>query len=278
MGFWRPCHNLDQIGRETVTMKYPALICAALLLSTTAQAREAQRYRDCVDEALNNPVETFVVANSWRDEGGGVPAEHCLALVLAALERYEPAARQLELVAKHLKSGAGVNPFTMNNTPELQASLHAQAGNAWLLAGRGGEAYDAFSNALRESGANADGSDEILIDRARASMLLEKPDAAIRDLDQAQLMAAKNPLIYLFRAAARRKLEDLPAAKADIDTALKLDPKSPDIRLEAGNIASAQGEMDDARRYWLDTTRLSEEGPAVEAARTNLANLDINQE
>ena len=146
------------------------------------------------------------------------------------------------------------------------------------MAGRGGEAFDAFSNALREAGANADGSDEILIDRARASMLMEKPDTAIRDLDQAQLMAAKNPLIYLFRAAARRKLEDLPAAKADIDTALKLDPKSPDIRLEAGNIASAQGEMDDARRYWLDTTRLSDEGPAVEAARTNLANLDINQE
>jgi Tfp pilus assembly protein PilF len=153
-----------------------------------------------------------------------------------------------------------------------------QAGNAWLLAERGGEAYDAFSNALREAGANASGNDEILIDRARASMMMENPNAAVRDLDQAQLMASKNPLIYLFRAAARRKLEHLPAAKADIDTALKLDPKSADIRLEAGNIASAQGKMDDARQYWLDTTRLEEEGPAVEAARTNLGNLDINQE
>lgn len=245
--------------------------------ASPASAGEAQRYHDCVSEALNNPVETFVIANEWRDEGGGIPAEHCLALVLTALERYEPAAKQLELVAKHLKAGSGFNPFIMKNTPELQAGLHVQAGNAWLLAERGGEAYDAFSNALEEIGANALGSDEILIDRARAAVMMGNVDAAIRDLDNAQLMSAGNALIYLYRAAARRQQEDLAAANADIQTALKLAPKNPDIQLEAGNISAARGELDKARTHWLETTLLSEDGNAVEAARANMAELDIIQ-
>lgn len=257
-------------------MKKLLLILISLTIALPAWAGDAARYRDCVDQALNNPVETFVIASAWKDEGGGVAAEHCIALVLSALERYEPAARQLELVAEHMEAGIGVDPFTMNITPELRAGLLAQAGNAWLLAERGGEAHAAFSKALEVLGAESASALEILIDRARAAALIGDMEAVVEDLDRAQIMAPMRGDIYLYRAAAKRKLDDLPAAKSDIGNALKNGLDDADTHLEAGNIAAALGDLDQARTHWLTTVERASEGPAVDAARANLAELDIN--
>ncbi|MFZ5609995.1 MAG: hypothetical protein ACOY99_10340 [Pseudomonadota bacterium] len=251
------------------------LALSALAPPAGAASTEAQRYRECAAAALRDPIPTLSQASAWRDAGGGVAAEHCLALVLATLERYEAAAQQFEQVVEHLRRGRGVAAMDAPITPALIASVLAQAGNAWLLAARYGDAYQAFSAALTEAAPSDPERVDILIDRARALALLGEAASAIADLDNAQRMAPERAEIYLDRAAAQREMGALEAAEADIANALALAPDSPDIHLEAGNIAAARAQWSEARKHWLAVLDKRVAGNAADAARANLEQLDV---
>src|SRR5256885_17081911 len=81
----------------------------------------ANSYESCVAVIDRNPTEAFDTALAWRDRGGGLPAEHCAALALIALDEAGEAASRLGTLASRNDAG---------NVSE-RAKLLTEAGNAW---------------------------------------------------------------------------------------------------------------------------------------------------
>ena len=82
-----------------------------LLAGTAAEAAgpapqhgisEAARYGNCLNAARAKPQDGFAMAEEWRDNGGGAPAQHCLAVSLVGMKQYGKAADLLQQIAKRL--------------------------------------------------------------------------------------------------------------------------------------------------------------------------------
>ncbi|GAB4136456.1 MAG: hypothetical protein Tsb0016_00850 [Sphingomonadales bacterium] len=250
-----------------------ALIIAPTLAAAQANVPAAQRYQACTRLAAEDATTALDVASRWRDEGGGVAAQHCIALALSALERFEEAARMLETALEHIRAGRGVNAMGMTINRDLVARLHAQAGHAWLLAERPINAYQAFSAAIAELPPRDPATLDYAIDRARASAASGDYDAAVADLDEALLQAPERGEIYLFRATARRHLGAIEPALQDANDAVRL-LGSAEAYLERGNLRMLAGDEAAARADWQAATNADAKGPAGQAARQNLQRLE----
>src|SRR5262249_20339670 len=111
-------------------------------------------YESCVAAINKNAADAFEMALTWRTQGGGLPADHCAALALLALDEPGEAASRLNALAQRTDAG----------TREERAALLAQSGNAWLLASQVENAETAFTAALKLTPPDAD----ILTSRRRA--------------------------------------------------------------------------------------------------------------
>ena len=150
------------------------------------------RYDRCLDLAQKKPQTAFDAALSWRDEGGGAAAEHCLAVALVGLKHYGEAAYRLDTLSRDRTAG---------DAP-TRAAILDQAGNAWLLAGQPEDAQASFSAALKLTPADPD----LLADRARARAMRKDWSGAEADLTAALTRAPNRPEFYVLRASARRAL------------------------------------------------------------------------
>lgn len=233
----------------------------------------AKRYQACTRLAASDAGAALSVASLWRDQGGGVAAQHCIALALTGLERYGEAAQMLETVLQHMRAGRGVDAMGLTITRGLVAQLHAQAGHGWLLAGRPVDAYQAFSAALAELPPYDPAALDYLIDRARASAASGNYAEAVQDLDKAQAMAPDRGDIYLFRATARRHLGEIDDGLADAGLAVSL-LASAAAHLERGNLRLLAGDDAGARADWTLAAEAEPDGPTGDAARTNITRLD----
>ncbi len=249
-----------------------ALILAPTLAAAQANVPAAQRYQACTWLAAEDATTALDVASRWRDDGGGVAAEHCIALALNALERFHEAARMLETLLEHIRAGRGVDAMGMTITRDLVARLHAQAGHAWLLAARPINAYQAFSAAIAALPPRDPAALDYLIDRARAAAANGDYDAAVADLDNAQLQAPERGEIYLFRATARRHLGAIEPALQDADDAVRL-LGSAEAYLERGNLRMLAGDEAGARADWQTAAEVDADGAPGQAARENLQRL-----
>ncbi|MDX1581273.1 MAG: hypothetical protein R3360_06595, partial [Alphaproteobacteria bacterium] len=227
----------------------PRLLAALLVafswsaLTLEARAQEPVRdYRSCIVRANTSPSQALEAARQWRDFGGGLAAEHCMAVALVRQGAYERGAQLLEAMANRLALTPGQDRMEMMTGNE-RAQILAQAGNAWLLAERFERAYRVFSTALAENGLNRATRSEILIDRARAQAELNDFLATIEDLNAALATGGERADIYVLRAAAHRSLEEYSRAEKDIETALNLDPGNADALLERGNLRWDRGEQ-----------------------------------
>lgn len=235
------------------------------------------RYDHCLEVAARTPSEGFAMGLRWSDEGGGLPARHCMALALANDGRYDAAAIELESAAENLRAGSGIGAATPIDRadPELLADLYAQAGNAWLLAEKPLKAYEAFSQGLVEIPAMSEHAMELRVDRARASAMAGDYDLSIEDLNVAYSAAPTRMDILLYRASAYRALDNIDAAWVDIEQALRLQPGQPDALLERGNLNLLQGRTDAARADWLAVATHYPESKAAVAARLNIEQMDM---
>lgn len=84
------------------------VLCLLLAPPVSAAAAEgedapsdASQYRSCVELSARTPQQAHDTASDWLVDGGGIPAQHCVALSLAGLGRYDEAARTLELQRKN---------------------------------------------------------------------------------------------------------------------------------------------------------------------------------
>jgi tetratricopeptide (TPR) repeat protein len=240
----------------------PALAAPALAAPPPPRdADDGARYRQCLDLAQTNPAAAIERANEWRANGGGVPARHCLALAYGSKGDFAAAAA--ELVAAARAAEADHDPHA--------ADLWGQAGNAALLAKDGGAAITSFTSGIAVAGTEPVRLAALLTDRARALVDANRTTEAKTDLTRATGLDPSSTTGWLLLATLDRRLNDLPAAERAILEAARREGGDPDIALEAGNIAAAQGHLDLARTEWKKVVDGAPGSDAAVAAAKALA-------
>jgi tetratricopeptide (TPR) repeat protein len=238
-------------------------VILALLAAAAAAPANDGRYDACVTLVRSNPAQAVFAAQSWRIEGGGVPARQCEGLAYAAQKKWLEAAAAFENGAK----------LAMSQADARAADLWLQAGNAALAANDATRAVTSLDAALATGVLAGDAAGEAHLDRGRAHAALGHQAAARADLDAALKLVPDDPLGWLLSATLARRAGQLPRALDDIQQAMKLAPDDASIALEGGNIAYAMDKPDAARTAWEAAVRLQPNSPAAKAAADNLAQL-----
>lgn len=251
-------------------------VLALLLLSAPALAAEpfapapdlqnpAFTYRICLDLSRTAPEKAVELAGKWLGLGGGEPARHCQALALVGLKEWGEGATRLEEIAAESKQ-----------TPGVRANMLAQAGQAWILAGELSRAYAAQTTALQIIPAGTRQQAEILLDRAGTLVEANEIDDAIADINTSLGVVPNNSEAMAFRASAYRLKGDLDSALSDAENALAMQSQNLAALLERGNIFRLQRRVEDARRDWLRILELAPDSAEADAARENIARVDVD--
>jgi tetratricopeptide (TPR) repeat protein len=241
-----------------------AAVAAPLKPSAGIAASDDQQYQACVALTQKAPDDAFESAIAWRDQGGGFPAKHCVALALIALKQYAEAGNRLEELAKEMHAKAA----------PLQADVLDQAGNAWMLAGQTAHALAVFTAAVDIKPKNVD----FLVDRARAYAEDSKYAEAARDLDQALRLDPERADALAFRASARRHLGNAAGAVQDAEAALAIDGNEVEALLERGILRRDAGNKLGARQDWLKILLLAPGTPVADVAQADLQQMDVKAE
>ncbi|MGB8843878.1 MAG: tetratricopeptide repeat protein [Aliidongia sp.] len=240
----------------------PTIILAAPL-TARAEGQDAATYDKCLALARKQPSEGFETGSIWRDHGGGLPAQHCVALALIGLKEYVEAAHRLEKIAAEM----------VRESDSLRASVLAQAAEAWSEAGQAENAEAALTAALKLAPRNQD----YLVNRAVSYAQRQNYHAAIDDLNKA-LTAGPRADALAYRASAWRLLGDLKQARFDAEKAVQSDPNLAEAWLELGNIKRLSDDSAGARQNWLKVIELAPDSTAADAARDNIETLDVRVE
>lgn len=240
-------------------------LAASRAAHAQTDAAEAAQYRACLAKTETNADAAYDDALIWRDRGGGVPAQHCAAVALAALGKYAEAATRLAALAE-IPGGRAMAP-----------ALLAQAGNAWLMGDFPSNAVSVLNAALSAGPDRLAPMEEadLRIDRGRAYAALQRWAEAEADLSRALSLDPERAAAYLFRAAARRMQNRLDLALEDLQLAVALDAKDPSVLLERGNVYRLMEKPELARADWLAAIALAPDSKAAEAARVNLERLAL---
>ena len=218
------------------------------------QAEHSARGKACAALAKTDPEKAEAEARAWAQAGGGMAARQCLGLSQAVREQWQAAAATFEGAAKD----AQIAQDTM------AVVLWMQAGNAALAGDEPVRARGSFDKALALSGLSDEMRGEVYLDRARAGVAASDLTGARADLEQATKLVPRDALGWLLRANLARKMKDLPLAFSAIREASALSPDDAAIAYEAGNIAAAAGNMEDAKAAW---TRAAQRAPESDAGR-----------
>ncbi|MDE0779603.1 MAG: tetratricopeptide repeat protein [Alphaproteobacteria bacterium] len=223
-----------------------------------------EAYRACILQTQKDAEAGFEAAIAWRDEGGGPPALHCVALALFDMGQLDEAAKRLETMVDQMPDASD----------HARASVLGQAGRVWLQLRELDRAYTVLSKSLQ-----LDGSDpELWIDRGETLARGQEYWDAIDDFSGALDRAPGHLDALIFRAAAYRLLNVDDLARDDIDRVLNIAPDHPDALMELGRLYARSGALDDARTTWLRVLSLSPGSAAAAAARGSLEQMDVTVE
>jgi tetratricopeptide (TPR) repeat protein len=231
---------------------------AAAASNVIQKAADKLRYDDCLSQAGLSPAMAFASATKWIGERGGAPAEHCAAVALVGMKRYDEGAARLDSLGHAPEMGS------------LRPALFDQAGNAWMLAGNAGKAIVSIQSALTLSGNDPD----LYADLARAQAMEDDWPAVESDLNAALIIQPRRPDLLVLRASARASQNLFADARNDVEAALKIAPKNPDALLERGSIERDSGDLKSARTDFQAALALGPSAEARDAAQRNLAALD----
>lgn len=217
---------------------------------------EGADYERCLGLVRTDPDEARSFAEGWETKGGGEGARHCGALALLAADEPERAAERLEGLGRASQAGAA-----------MRASLFAQAGQAWMMAGEAGRAYAAATMGLTLMPDDAD----LMLDRAVALGTLGRYADSMDDLDRVVALDPQRAEALVFRAAANRHLDRVEQAAADVGRALTLTPDNAEALLERGIIRQLKGDTAGAKADWQRTIALAPDSATADLAQQNLA-------
>ena len=234
-----------------------------LLLAAAVSSSANFSYDTCLKVADRHPDQAYEDAMAAKDDGGGIPAEHCAAVALVNLKEYGEAGKRLDELARR--------PGVESN--ELRAMLLGQAGNAWLLAGQPELARASFTAAL----ALLPGEAQFLIDRARSSATLSNWAAAESDLSTALTSEPGSVEALVLRAGARRAQGNMKGAIGDVTQALLLEPTNIEALVERGLIYVKQGNKGAARKDFLAVLAAAPDSDAAASARKAIEKIETKQ-
>lgn len=238
------------------------------------------RYAECAAIAQQAPDKGINAALEWQLQGGGVPARHCEALGLFFAKEYAEAAIRLENIAEDMRIGRGMpirDGKRLTARASTLADTFAQASNAWLLAKNYDNAMAAIDQALSLAPEKSTLERTLRVDRARIAAADEDYGLALSELEAVAKAAPLQIDILIFLASAARAMENYSRADTALSRYLKVHPNDPAAYLELGNLRDAEGRQIEARKAWLKVLSITEVGPDAEAARKNLARIDVKR-
>lgn len=204
-------------------------ICALLATAFTPAALAQDgpsafdlRHEACLDAISDTPEQAYEAALTWKSEGGGWRAQHCIAMSLFGLGRTNMAAFRLEEIARH----------SLGVTDAQKADYYYEAANFWLVDEDYARAKAASSAGLELRAEHLD----LLISRARANAGLQDYKAAKSDLNRVLKLAPTRADAYRYRADLHRKDDDFEAALRDIEKSLALDDTQVETAILRGDI------------------------------------------
>jgi tetratricopeptide (TPR) repeat protein len=237
------------------TLSLPGAPAPAAKAAPSAAEHKARGVA-CAKLADDQPEKGLEEAKTWLATGGGMAAKQCMGIAQSGLEKWPEAAATFEGAAKEAQIAQD----------SMAVVLWMQAGNAALAGDEPTRARNAFDKALSLPGLSDEMKGEVHLDRARAGVAAADMTAAKADLEQATKLVPRDPLGWLLRANLARKMKEMPLAFSSIREAVKLAPKDASIAYEAGNIAAASGNMEDAKAAWTRAAQTSPESPGGQAA------------
>ena len=240
------------------------ILLPLLLQSTALPTIDELRLSECIALANKDAPSAIVEGTKWRQENGGWRADICLATGFA---------RNFEFTRSlpYFESGAQIAGSESDERTNL---FWLQAGNAAIAADRPSDAIDYFDRALSKGALADEDRAEALIDRARAHVDAGQEQQAKTDLFAVRRLAPENKLGWLFSATLARRNGELPEAQTFIATAAALAPEDPAIALEAGNIAAAANDLEQARKHWKTVIDLAPASRQAVTATKLLAEMD----
>jgi hypothetical protein len=223
----------------------------------------AGRFAACLSKTNTSPADGLRDALAWVTTGGGAYAALCHGYALGKAERWAEAQTVLA-------TGAAMPGLS----EAFRAQLHAQAGNAALLAGDSKAAAAQFDAALGAPLPKTLATGEIHLDRARARVANGDLAGARADLDSAIALAAADPLTWLLSATLARRTGNLALARDHIAQAARRAPRDGQVALEQGVILALSGDQDGAARAaFLRARELAGAGLVAQQAEAYLAQL-----
>lgn len=225
----------------------------------------------CLKQASSDPEAALDFAQHWREKAVSdldfAQSAHCLGLALVQLGRLEEAREAFELAS-------GEAP---QDNLAYSARLSAMAGNAAMGAGDPEGALPLLDRAgeiallAGESALAAD----LRVDLARVLVRLGRPEDAASALTEAREADALDVQAWLLSATLSRRLDRLGEAQSQIERAAMLDPRDPQIGLEAGVIAALSGREEDARASFSSVVGLAPGSREAERAQAYLDQLAV---
>lgn len=226
--------------------------------------QETDPVQQCFERADTDPEAARLESRERFDQSTGIDraiAGHCLGYALSNLDRWSEAAEAF---------GRAKDVVPADN-PGYRTRLGAATAAARLAAGEPEAALIELS--ALDAGDNSQLASRIALDRARASVALDRAGEAELALDAARTADADNAEAWLLSATLARRLGKLDEARTYIERAAILRPYGSEIGLEAGVIAVLSGDDDTARRNWQSVVETAPESPAALTAAGYLAQL-----
>ena len=205
----------------------PVLVLTlSLALTQTPPPTDQARLETCLQAISENAEEAYEDALTWRHQGGGWPAEHCVSLALIALGQDAPGALRLREAALEAEMASDLS----------RAIMLGQSGDAFLNV----EEYEQASVSFEAALDFAPDDPVLLIGLARTQIALEHYAQADVSASTALGRDRASAEAYQLRAQARLLGGDIDAAFADIEAARALGPENIDILLLRGQIVNAR--------------------------------------
>jgi len=211
--------------------------------------------------ARRKPDEGLESALTWQSRGGGDAAEHCAAVALIGLGESTEAATRLEKLGTRLAAAR----------PGLAAEILAQAGQAWLMAGKADRAYAVQTTALKLAPQDVGPSWSTVRSRwARRRTTGRRSTISIAPTS----WRPSAPTCWSSGQRLPLRRQPRPGA-GGYRCGDRARPAQPEAYLERGILRRLADDRDGARSDWMKTLALGTGTPTGDAAQKNLELLDL---
>jgi tetratricopeptide (TPR) repeat protein len=188
------------------------------------------RHKECVRLIVEDAAQGREGAQRWALEGGGAPAQHCLAIADLAAGFPRLAAARLTDISERADAGDAA----------ARARVLAEAALAWLEADDIPEA----EQAIMEAKSRAPDLAELDFVAAKIYAEANRWQAAADAVSSAERRGATSPEAYVIRARAHRALGRIEDAANDVVAALSMDPFNVDALTLRGELRQAGVEIE----------------------------------